>query len=590
MANYLAVAPLCLVAASVLALTGCASAPNSKETVGKTRKDWASDAYIVPVDERTAALNSARVLSKPEAKVDGRVMQAGSIVVIVHARPDVMSKPVGRLQFGDAVRVLAEADYIRLPKTGTMSEYAGKEGEVAPTWCRIRAGDVEGWVPARSLAQPLDLATSSEALAASRAKSAADGSGKGFSEKVKREAKAMKGAAGTPVAKDANYEAADKVLARAQSPVLVSEGASPFSPQPRASDVPRVGKPLAEVDAGIAAEVARKTESAGKPSDFGKALDGARGLLGAVGFEQANDPAVRIGVEAAKLAEVLTKESPVTVVEERVLGRECLAMSLGTDTVLPPTDPISAYVSWVGARVAALSSSPYPACGLEFVVVDDRDTVNAMAMPGGIVLVTTGMLGFLESEHELAAILGHEATHVEERHGLKLGMQNGMEKWPSVLAFFESVSDGVLVPTLQQQVIEAGLPEDLAKPVVQAAIDIASAEAQKAFTEAIESVNAGIQKGADQGVETAADLRGMSLCCSGGWDPSALGSILARLKQASGSYGGASYSETRSADADAVVGLLPCASEATAPEHGSATAPTDESAKRWRRLDELLAR
>jgi beta-barrel assembly-enhancing protease len=42
--------------------------------------------------------------------------------------------------------------------------------------------------------------------------------------------------------------------------------------------------------------------------------------------------------------------------------------------------------------------------------------VNAWALPGGHVYVTTGMLSFVESEAELAAILGHEIAHIDERH------------------------------------------------------------------------------------------------------------------------------------------------------------------------------
>jgi predicted Zn-dependent protease len=42
--------------------------------------------------------------------------------------------------------------------------------------------------------------------------------------------------------------------------------------------------------------------------------------------------------------------------------------------------------------------------------------VNAFAMPGGQIYVLSGMMGFLHSESELAAILGHEMSHVDLRH------------------------------------------------------------------------------------------------------------------------------------------------------------------------------
>ncbi len=44
------------------------------------------------------------------------------------------------------------------------------------------------------------------------------------------------------------------------------------------------------------------------------------------------------------------------------------------------------------------------------------DEVNAFALPGGYVFVTTGMLEFVQSKDELAAVLGHEISHVDLRH------------------------------------------------------------------------------------------------------------------------------------------------------------------------------
>jgi predicted Zn-dependent protease len=52
----------------------------------------------------------------------------------------------------------------------------------------------------------------------------------------------------------------------------------------------------------------------------------------------------------------------------------------------------------------------------EFHLYDAPETINAFALPGGRIFVTSGMMAFVESEAEVAAILGHEISHVDLRH------------------------------------------------------------------------------------------------------------------------------------------------------------------------------
>ncbi|MEW6312867.1 MAG: M48 family metalloprotease [Pseudomonadota bacterium] len=49
----------------------------------------------------------------------------------------------------------------------------------------------------------------------------------------------------------------------------------------------------------------------------------------------------------------------------------------------------------------------------------DTQTVNAFALPGGYIYITRGMLAHLNSEAELAAVLGHEIGHVTARHAVR---------------------------------------------------------------------------------------------------------------------------------------------------------------------------
>ena len=49
----------------------------------------------------------------------------------------------------------------------------------------------------------------------------------------------------------------------------------------------------------------------------------------------------------------------------------------------------------------------------------DNELVNAFAAPGGFIYITTGILKRLQTEDEIAAVLGHEIGHVVHQHSLK---------------------------------------------------------------------------------------------------------------------------------------------------------------------------
>jgi Zn-dependent protease with chaperone function len=53
------------------------------------------------------------------------------------------------------------------------------------------------------------------------------------------------------------------------------------------------------------------------------------------------------------------------------------------------------------------------------VEIDDSEAANAMALPGGLIIVTRGLLDQVESENELAFVLGHELGHFKNRDHLR---------------------------------------------------------------------------------------------------------------------------------------------------------------------------
>ena len=63
---------------------------------------------------------------------------------------------------------------------------------------------------------------------------------------------------------------------------------------------------------------------------------------------------------------------------------------------------------------SAARDTPYD---FECHVLADEETINAFALPGGQVFMTAGLLKRLQSEGQVAGVLGHEIGHVVARHG-----------------------------------------------------------------------------------------------------------------------------------------------------------------------------
>ncbi|MEL6137459.1 MAG: M48 family metallopeptidase [Cyanobacteria bacterium J06626_23] len=121
-----------------------------------------------------------------------------------------------------------------------------------------------------------------------------------------------------------------------------------------------------------------------------------------------------------------TVENPITGEQQRIAlspEQEIVVGQQGKQEVLAEygglyrRPSLQSYVDQVGQSVVQQSvaaQTPYP---FEFHVLDDAQTVNAFALPGGQIFITTGLLSRLESEAQLAGVLGHEVAHVVARHG-----------------------------------------------------------------------------------------------------------------------------------------------------------------------------
>jgi len=117
-------------------------------------------------------------------------------------------------------------------------------------------------------------------------------------------------------------------------------------------------------------------------------------------------------------------QNPVTGDKDFVLMSEQQEIQLGAQAhqevlkeyAAVDSPALQAYVNEVGQRLAKQSHRPH--LKWHFTVVDSPD-VNAFALPGGYVYLTRGIMAYLNSEAELAGVIGHEIGHVTARHGVR---------------------------------------------------------------------------------------------------------------------------------------------------------------------------
>src|SRR3954447_16611021 len=154
---------------------------------------------------------------------------------------------------------------------------------------------------------------------------------------------------------------------------------------------------------------------------------------------------------------------------------------LAQNTVVSPNNNKDAeMVQRVGSRIANAITQYYKSKGQgdvlngykwEFNLVQNKE-VNAWCMPGGKVVVYTGILPVTQNEAALAVVLGHEITHAVAGHGrermsqsmlaqgLQIAGDVALSKDPQTVNIFNNVYGpaaqvGVLLPNSRNQEYEA---------------------------------------------------------------------------------------------------------------------------------------
>lgn len=179
--------------------------------------------------------------------------------------------------------------------------------------------------------------------------------------------------------------------------------------------------------------------------------------------------------------------------EEMTMGRSA-AVDVEKDRPILSDAELTGYLNRIGAKVAAASQRPQ--LDYHFKVVDSP-SINAFSLPGGYVYVNRGLLDVVESEAELAGVLGHEVGHVVAFHSMN------------------DVARQSLANRAISEVKKAGLTQD---QKIQGMID----EYGGTFL-------LFVNKKFSREEENEADLLGLYNTVRAGWDPNGLIAFLNRL-------------------------------------------------------------
>lgn len=220
------------------------------------------------------------------------------------------------------------------------------------------------------------------------------------------------------------------------------------------------------------------------------------------------------GQQAAALKEAARAAAeaahPFSPEEEYYLGRAVAAEIFSAYRPYGRAD-INAYIDRLGQGLALFSPRPEIFAGYHFMVMDSEE-INAIASPGGHILVTRGLLRKTKSEDELAALLCHEIVHVALGHGLA------------------SMQGARLAQVIFDYALRAG----------KAGGGEAAVFAES-FGEAIsELASVLIVSGYSQASEFRADAEAKRMLAAAGYDPEALARLIERLP-ATEDAGGVSF-------------------------------------------------
>jgi predicted Zn-dependent protease len=204
-------------------------------------------------------------------------------------------------------------------------------------------------------------------------------------------------------------------------------------------------------------------------------------------------------VNIAQAAQTLSPE------QEYYLGRAVGARILAKYPLLDNWK-LTEYVNNIGQALVLFSEQPVTHGGYHFAVLDTMEK-NAFACPGGMILITKGLIMTAQNEDELAAVIAHEIGHIVHRDGVSSIQQSRMTEALTRTGTQAAATYGGSTVATLVSVFEGSI-DDVFKTIV---------------------VN-----GYSRSQELAADEAALSYLAKAGYEPSAVKTLLEAMRQGTG--------------------------------------------------------
>jgi predicted Zn-dependent protease len=209
---------------------------------------------------------------------------------------------------------------------------------------------------------------------------------------------------------------------------------------------------------------------------------------------------IGLGVAACTVSPTSGRPTPVlsSSETERATG-EKVAKMVEEQMGLVEDPELVAYVRAIGKRVAA--HSPRKDVEYTFFVVDIEEP-NAFALPGGFIYVSRGLLPLINSEDELAGVLGHEVGHVAALHYAKRQIRSAPFIPVRIATGLGGAIASIVSPGIGRTIAGVG--------------EVSSALVLSPYS---------------RGQENEADELGQQFAAAAGWDPIGISTFMATLSR-----------------------------------------------------------